>query len=187
MITTGRRVVRGLAMAGLVFSFAGCQSDTVTPPIVVVTPPPVRGVIVQPQSFLANPDDWISIELILSQKGVLDITVDWTYPESWIYVYMGVTNCDYNQLSGRTCPFVISSETQSPKPRVLFTETLDPGTYYLVFYNVPFDRTTGIGGFGSESISLQIGLTVSASDAGSGQPIQLGRRIVVSPPHLPRP
>jgi hypothetical protein len=177
-------MVRGLAVAALVCGFTGCQSDAVTPPIIVVTPAPVRGVIVPPTSFAADPDVWISIELLLSQKGALDITVDWTYPDSWIYVYFGVTNCDYKQLTSNTCPFLISSETQQPKPRILYTETLDPGTYYLVLYNVPYDRTTGIGGFATESLSLQIGLTVSA-DSASGAPIRLGRRIVVKPPPLP--
>lgn len=182
-----RGAVRGLVAAALVLSFAGCQSDAVTPPIVVVTPAPVHGVIVPPQSFTAEPDVWISIELILTQKGALDITVDWTYPDSWIYVYFGVMSCDYAQLSSHSCPFLMSSETQAPKPRILYTETLDPGTYYLVLYNVPYDRATGIGGYATESVSLQIGLTVSQASAGSGQPIQLGRRIILPPPQLPRP
>jgi hypothetical protein len=179
-------MLRGLALATLALPFVGCQSDEVTPPIVVVTPAPVRGVIVPSQSFPADPDVWISIELILTQKGKLDITVDWTYPESWIYVYLGATNCDYAQLSGHSCPFLISSETQLPKPRIIYTDTLEPGTYYLVLYNVPYDKATGIGGFASESVSLQIGLTVSA-EGGSGVPIQLGRPTVVPPPGLPRP
>jgi hypothetical protein len=180
-------VFRGLAIVAVSFSLAGCQSDTVIPPVVYVTPAPVRGVIVPWQTFTLDPDVWISIELILTQKGALDITVDWAYPSSWIYVYFGMTNCDYEQLSQKACPFLISSETQTPKPRVLYTDVLDPGTYYLVFYNVPYNRQTGIGSSNTENVGLQIGLTVTASDRGSGQPIKLGPPTVVSAPRLPRP
>jgi hypothetical protein len=170
------------AVVALVCGLAGCQSETPTPPIVVVTPAPVRGVIAQTGFESLEPDVWISIELILSQRGVLDITVDWTFPDSWIYVYLGRTNCGYAQLSEGTCPFLLSSETQKPKPRVLYTETLEPGTYYLVLYNVPYDKATGIGGFAAESVSLQLGLTVSAAGGSSGSPIRLGRPGVVPAP-----
>lgn len=175
-------MARGAAVVALACGLAGCQSETPTPPINFVTPAPVRGVISQTGFENFEPDVWFSIELILSQRGVLDITVDWTYPDSWMYVYLGRTNCDYAQLSGRTCPFLISSETQKPKPRVLYTDTLDPGTYYLVLYNVPYDRVTGIGSKNTETVALQLGLTVSAAGGSSGSPIRLGRPVVVPAP-----
>jgi hypothetical protein len=174
-----------VALAGaLLLALAGCGSESPAPPLVVVTPQPVRGVIAT-SSFRNFPSDvWISIELLLSQKGALDITVDWTFPDTWMYVYLGQTNCDYAQLAGRTCPFLIKSETQTPKPRVLYTDTLDPGTYYLVLYNVPRDPRTGKGSDNTEAVSFQIGLTVSASGQRSTDLVHLGRTIVVSPPRL---
>ena len=183
----GSAVRVGLAVA-LLGALAGCGGDdSPRPPVVVVTPEPVRGVIAQTSFTGFETDVWISIELVLSQKGVLDVTVDWTFPDTWMYVYLGRTNCNYDQLSGRTCPFFISSETQAPKPRYLVTESLDPGTYYLVLYNVPRDRKAGIGSDNTEAVSLQLGLTVYPSGQRSTTAVRLGRITTVSPPRLPGP
>lgn len=176
--------VRVAVTGTLLLALAGCGGDSPVPPMVVVTPEPVRGVIAQTAFSGFQSDVWISIELILSQRGVLDITVDWTYPDTWMYVYFGRTNCDYTQLASRNCPFILSSETKTPKPRILYTESLEPGTYYLVLYNVPRDPRTGTGSDNTESVALQLGLTVSASGQRSTDAVHLGRPIVVSPPRL---
>jgi hypothetical protein len=176
--------VRLTAAGALLVVLAGCGGDSARPPVVVVTPEPVRGVIAQTTLSGFQTDVWISIELILSQRGVLDITVDWTFPETWMYVYFGRTNCAYDQLSSGRCPFILSSETKDPKPRVLYTDTLEAGTYYLVLYNVPRNPRTGVGSDATESVSLQLGLTVSASGERSTDAVHLGRPVVVSPPRL---
>jgi hypothetical protein len=152
--------VRAALAGAVVLALAGCGGDADVPPMVVVTPAPVHGVIASAPIENFQTDVWISIELILSQRGVLDITVDWTFPDTWMYVYFGRTNCNYNQLDGRTCPFILSSETKDPKPRVLYTDAR-PGTYYLV-------STTCRGtpdGKGSDNTELVRfpGLTVSAA------------------------
>ncbi|HSD65876.1 MAG TPA: hypothetical protein VLF95_04205 [Vicinamibacteria bacterium] len=176
--------MRVAAAGALLSALAGCGGDDPQPPLVVVTPQPARGVIAQTSFSGFQSDVWISMELALSQRGVLDITVDWTYSDTWMSVFFGRSNCDYARLAGRTCPFILSSETKSPKPRVLYTEALDPGTYYLVLYNVPRDPRTGTGSDNTESVSLQLGLTVSATGQRSTDAIHLGRPIVVSPPRL---
>jgi len=179
-----RRAV-GVAVAiAAVSSLPGCGGDSPRPPVVVITPEPVRGVISQASLSGFQPDVWISIDIPLSQKGTLDMTVDWTAPDTWMYVYFGRTKCDYAQLSGRTCPFILSSETKDPKPRVLYTEELEPANYYLVLYNVPRDPRTGIGSDNTEAISIQIGLTVKASGERTTDTIRLGRPTVVPPPGL---
>jgi hypothetical protein len=178
------RAERVVATAVLLVGLAACGGDSVRPPVVVVTPEPVHGVIAQTTLSGFEPNVWVSIELILSQRGVLDITVDWTFPSTWMYVYFGNTNCGYDQLASQTCPFILSSATKDPKPRVLFTETLEPGTYYLVLYNAPLDPETGTGSTNTESLALQLGLTVSASGERSTDAVRLGRRIVLSPPRL---
>jgi hypothetical protein len=176
--------VRAGLAGTLLLALGACGGDSPTPPLVVVTPQPVRGVIASGSFSSFQSDVWISIELLLSQRGVLDITVDWTYPDTWMYVYFGRTSCDYKQLAERTCPFIIASETQMPKPRVLYTETLDPGTYYLVLYNVPRNPRTGQGSDNTEAVSFQLGLTVSAGGQRAPDAIQLGRPVVVPPPRL---
>jgi hypothetical protein len=178
--TTARRAATGALLVAL----AGCGGDSVRPPVVVITPEPVRGVIAQTTLSGFETGVWISIELKLSQRGVLDITADWTFPETWMYVYLGRTNCTYTQLSSGICPFIVSSETKDPKPRVLYTGTLEPGSYYLVLYNVPRNPRTGIGSDATESVWLQLGLTVSASGERSTDAVHLGRPIVIAPPRL---
>jgi hypothetical protein len=155
------RSVRLCAAGALVVALAGCGGDdTARPPVVVVTPEPVRAILAQTSFSGFASEVWVSIELIVTQRGVLDITVDWTFPDTWMYVYLGNTNCTYAQLSGGSCPFLISSETKNPKPRVLVTGTLEAGRYYLVLYNVGRQGNTGVGSQNIESVALQIGLTV---------------------------
>ena len=69
-------------------------------------------------------------------------------------------------------------------PRVLFTESLEPGTYYLVLYNVPRDPLTGTGSDNTESVALQLGLTVYpfTSQAAPGA-VSIGRTQVIQPTH----
>ena len=176
--------VRLAVVGAFACALGACSEDSPRPPVVVVTPAPVRGVIAQTSFSGFQTDIWIAIDLILSQRGKLDMTVDWTVADTWMYVYFGRQKCDYAQLSSGKCPFLITSETKDPKPRVLLTQNLDPGTYYLVLYNVPRDPATGLGSDNTESIALQLGLTVSASGERSTDAVRLGRPIVLSPPRL---
>lgn len=179
-----RRARRLAGAAGLVAALVGCDESSPRPPVVVVSPAPVRGVISQTSFSGFETDVWVSLPIPLSQRGVLDVTVDWTSPDSWVYVYFGRQDCSYSELDDRTCPFIIASETQTPKPRVLVTDTLEPGTYYLVLYNVPRDPRAGIGSDNTEAVSIQLGLTISASGERSTDAVRLGQPTVVSPPRL---
>jgi hypothetical protein len=177
-----KRVMRVAVTGALLSALAGCGGDSPRPPMVVVTPEPVHGIIAQTSFSGFESDMWISIDIPLSQRGALDITVDWTSLDTWMYVYFGRTKCDYAQLAKRTCPFILTSETKNPKPRVLYAGELDPGSYYLVLYNVPRDPRTGIGSDMTEAVSVQLGLTVKASGEPSTDAVRLGRPNVVSPP-----
>lgn len=176
------RAVRRCAAGALFAALVACDSgETVRPPVVVVTPEPVRAILAQTSFEGFQSDIWVSLELLLSQRGVLDITVDWSFPNTWMYVYLGNTSCSYAQLSGRTCPFILSSESKDPKPRVLFSRKLDPGTYYLVLYNVPRDPLTGNGSDNTESVSLQLGLTVEPGDLRAPGAVSIRRTQVIGP------
>jgi len=176
--------VRAGLAGTLLLALGACGGDSPAPPVVVITPAPVRGVIASGSFHGFESAVWISIELLLSQRGVLDVTVDWTYPDTWMYVYLSKTNCDYKQLTEGACPFLVASETQKPKPRVIYTETLDPGTYYLVLYNVPRNPRTGQGSDNTEAVSFQLGLTVSLNGQRAPDAVQVGRPVVISPPRL---
>jgi hypothetical protein len=83
-----------------------------------------------------------------------------------MYVYIARGTCNYEQLSSKTCPYIVSSETQFPKPRVVVTPPIPAGTYTLVLYNVEktkVNRRLGIGSDNVEAVSFQIGLTVGGS------------------------
>jgi hypothetical protein len=66
---------------------------------------------------------------------------------------------------------------------VLFTNSLAPGTYYLVLYNVPRNTLTGQGSDNNESVSLQIGLTVSPGDLRVPGGVSIGRTEILGPQH----
>jgi hypothetical protein len=172
-------------MVGLLTPLVGCTTEEPADPIVVTTPQPVRGVIANVPITNFESGNWVQVPVEISGRGKLDITVNWTSADTWMYVYFGDSACDYTQLSGGTCPFFISSETKDPKPRVLYTDLLDPKTYYLVLYNVPWDVRKGIGSDNTETARIQFGLTVGFRE-GSDQetPVHLGRPTVVSVPGL---
>jgi len=80
---------------------------------------------------------------------------------------------------------MIESETKEPKPRVLFTDILDPASYYLYLYNVPRISGTEIGSDVNESVTLQLGLTVGFEPQADGEePVRLGRPRILAPPQL---
>jgi hypothetical protein len=163
----------------------GCnQNDEALPPIVIVTPAPVRGVIAETSysGFVAG--SWVAFPIPLSEGGKLDVSVNWTHEESWLYVYLGEEECKPDRLAEGTCPFLIESETQTPKPRYIESDILAPGTYYLYIYNVRFDPDTGIGSYKQESVRIVIGLTVGLDPVGAVKPPQPGPPTVVSPSQL---
>jgi hypothetical protein len=171
-----------LATAVSVFVLPACSDDpapTNPTPTVTPTPLPVRGVLASTGFSGFSPDIYVGIPLPLSQRGILDVTLDWTFPNSSIYVYLASRVCAYEELSRKTCPYILVSESQA-KPKVLQTGILDPGTYFLVLYNVPRDRRTGIGSDNTETISFILGLTVGGA-ASSRTVISGGQPFVVAP------
>jgi hypothetical protein len=176
--------------AALLAPLPGCdRGDDVTPPIVVVTPEPVRAVIITAEFTNVYAGTWfgIPVDIEAQQPGVLDITVDWASDETWMYVYFGDTECGVEEVTGGTCPFMIASETKEPKPRVLFTDLLQPATYYLYLHTVPWTAELGIGSDFTEAVSLQLGLTIGFQPQAAGnedESIQLGAPLVLSPPRL---
>jgi hypothetical protein len=159
------------------------RGDEVTPPIIIQTPEPVRGVIVEAAFSDFHTDTWFQIPIDIQsyEPGVLDITVDWTEDESWIFVYFGDRACSFDELDNQTCPFLIVSETKEPKPRILYTDLLQPATYYVFLYNVPRVPGTEIGSDVKESVSLQLGLTVGFQlSSKDDPPVQVGEPVVLS-------
>lgn len=176
-----------LALAAVLLApLGGCdRDDEAPPPIVIVTPEPVRGVIAETSYAPFVPGSWVAFPIPLSQEGKLDITVNWTHEDSWLSVYLGDTECDPGRLTNGSCPYLIESETKNPKPKVLESDLLSPDTYYLYIYNVPEDPDTGRGSNNTESVRIVIGLTVGFGPQGAVEPeLQIGAPTIVSPSGL---
>lgn len=161
-----KRSVRGflvsVLLGGLVLGIPACKKSTAPSPIATPTPAPVpvRGVIAQFSFDQFASGIYVGIPLPLSQGGILDVTLDWTFPDSWMFVYIAKGTCTFEQLDGKTCPYIVTSEVQFPKPRVVSTTPIPPGTYSLILYNVPKTKGSAIGSDNTEGVSCQIGLTV---------------------------
>jgi hypothetical protein len=184
-----RRVHHSVLVALAIILLAplpGCDRNTeAPPPVVIVTPEPVRGVIAETSFAPLEAGGWLGLPIQLSDRGQLDVTVNWTHEDSWIYVYFGDVNCDIRTLLEGTCPFLIESERRGPKPRVLVTDILEPDTYYIYIYNVKYDPATTRGSENRESVRLVIGLTVGFDpQAAAEPPLQLGLPTGGSPPQL---
>lgn len=164
----------------------GCdRGDDVTPPIVVVTPEPVRGIYVTAAFSGFNSGLTFSIPVELFEQGKLDITVDWTEDETWMFVYFSDVLCGAAEFASNTCPFIIASETKDPKPRVLLTGILEPKVYYLYLTNVARVRGTDIGSDVTEAVAIEVGLTVGFGSQSEGEePVRLGRPRPLAPPAL---
>ena len=146
-----KRSVRGILVSvllgGLVLGIPACKKSTAPSPIATPTPVPVpvRGVLAQfPITPFAS-GVYVGIPLPLTQGGILDVTLDWTFQDTWMYVYIAKGTCDYDQLASKTCPYIVVSETQTPKPRFVATQPIAPGTYSLILFNVDKDRKKQIG------------------------------------------
>jgi hypothetical protein len=172
-----RRILVPVLLGGLVLGMPACGDETAPTPVATPTPAPVpvRGVIAQFSFDQFSSELYVGIPLPLQQGGILDVTVDWTFPDTWMFVYIAKGTCTYEQLAGKTCPYIVVSEVQFPKPRVLFTTPIAPGTYSLILYNVGKKKGSAIGSDNTEGVSVQIGLTVGVPipAAQAATPIQV--------------
>lgn len=173
-----RWILAPVLLGGSFLGMPACKKSTAPTPVATPTPAPVpvRGVIAQfPFDQFAS-GLYVGIPLPISQGGILDVTVDWTFPDTWMFVYIAKGTCTYDQLAGKTCPYIVTSEVKSPKPRVVATTPIPPGTYSLILYNLEKQKGTKIGSpnqVGSdntEGVSVTIGLTV-------GVPVPAGQAI----------
>jgi hypothetical protein len=137
-----------------------------TTPQPTPTPAPVRNVV------QASRCDDVGVNILCffppfttAQRGDLDVTVDWTFPEDSIAVLVSSSACTLDQINGNQCTFVINSAaTTLPKPRVLTARGVAAGTYQVY---------VGNRGPRTESVSIQVGLTTGT--ASSSTSTKVGR------------
>ena len=167
----------GFALAlGLALALPGCGSGSgpTDPPTPTPTPTPqpiVRTSVLQaggslPRNFLGV------VPFTTSSSGTIETTVDWTFASNHIIVYIARGNCTFEQAVANQCQFVASSETMTPKPRVLTVSGAAAGAYTLLIGNLgPTD----------ESVAFQIVLIT-----GPGFSAVLQRGVLASPTQVHR-
>ncbi len=155
-----RQLLGPIGICGIL-ALPGCGgSDKVTtPPTPTPTPGPVRSLVTRGTAMISGPDDrftyFRAVPFTTQVAGTVEITVDWTFPTNtlWIFVSSGVCTVQQFQScpgAGCECPFLVSSETSTPKPRVLTLPSTAAGSRSLFIWNL---------GPREESVDFQIYLT----------------------------
>lgn len=91
--------------------------------------------------------------------AVFSVTVDWTFADNTIHVWVARGQCTFDQFEADTCEYVTQSLASRPKPRVLSMPSAAPGVYTLIVAN---------WGPRDESVSYQIVLTSTSGASLSG-------------------
>ncbi len=157
------RFVRGcvlVVVTGGALLLPACNNDETLPTPGPTVPQTVRAVVAV-LSFTDFPTDiYQQVPIPLPQAGILDFTVDWTFTTTYMDVAFGTQDCTFTQLNTNKCPFVTLTTGTTPKPRVITTQPLAVGNYYIYFYSKPYKKSDGTGSGNIEAVSMQIGLTV---------------------------
>src|SRR2546425_11975110 len=114
LLAASQVLIIGLCLPG-----CGGGGGTTTPTSTVPTPrPPVRSVILD-GSFSLSSFTFARRPFAVASPGALDVTVDWTFASSHVWVYVAQGECSVEQFQMRfqqtTCNFVLRSETDVPK------------------------------------------------------------------------
>ena len=168
MNAVGRTLVRA---AGLAFALAlgGCGgssgSDCNKNPTGPGCPPPPTTQPAQTRNVISTASctdlgvDFLCFfdPFTTTQRGDLDVTVDWTFPEDAIQVLVSNGSCTLDQINATQC-IGTTPASATPKPRVLTIKGVAAGTYRLY---------VGNRGPKTESLSIQIGLTTPGTASAS--------------------
>jgi hypothetical protein len=142
-----RKTAGAVVISALAFSLAGCGSGP-TAPTAVPTPTTRRVVVSRGTQTGVPPSTVIGFFVLVvhtQATGILEATVDWTFPTNPVAVAVGQGDCTV--LSACT---LLVKDTGSEKPKTLDTPAaVPPGTYSLVVAN---------NGTGNEAIVYTITL-----------------------------
>jgi hypothetical protein len=162
-LTVSAGLALALALGACDGDSGGCSSNPTAPecrPTQTPPPPPVRNVI----STGTCQDVGVDVlcffpPFTTSQRGDLDVTADWTFPEDVIQILISNGTCTLDQINASQCSMLSSSTTSNtPKPRILTVRGVAAGTYQVY---------VGNRGPRTESISMQVGLTTGGATSNS--------------------
>ena len=144
-------------------------SPTAPTPPVTSTPPAPRILALGGFTLGAPANDSVFFGLLPvtdPAAGNWEATVDWTFQENTLWVYVANGSCTVEQFASDACPgsascpcqFAVRSETATPKPRVLSIANAPGGTRTLIIMNL---------GPREESGSLVVRLTPTTTSTSS--------------------
>ena len=150
------KMVSGSLAVTLAMVFFACGGDGVTPPpLATPTPTPVP-----PPRVVSQGSDSLEAGMIgrtvftTTLSGRLDATVNWTFVEDDLDVYVAQGECTFEQFFDGQCLPAGFSESETAKPEVVTVQGAAPGSYTLF---------VGNRGPRDESLSWQVVLTPGAA------------------------
>lgn len=153
------RLVPLAACAGLALSWSGCGGSSPSSPTSAAVPTPVpctRTTILQGSGPLpANTAGFDSFTT--TALGRLDVTLDWTFADSPMALFVARQPCEWDQFRAGTCSMLLQLYSP-PKPLKGTIDNLPAGTYRLVIGN---------GRSEPESVSIQMVLSSPGCPAAS--------------------
>jgi hypothetical protein len=150
------RAARGLSTLAIAVSagvwLASCGGGggggTPVTPTATPTPGPVRTVVAQGSYSLSAPEAdgttfFRRTRFETTRVGAFEVTVDWTYASNTVWMYLADGECTADQFASDECPgtscpcrFVVESEVDVPKPRVLTVPNAAAGVRTLIVWNL---------------------------------------------------
>ena len=164
----GLAVLSFLAVAMIAIGLSGCDNNpcrspaapTCTPPASPTPTPAAVKTVVMQASIDSLPVDYVAGQYFsTSATGVIDVTVDWTFAEDTIHVWLAKGQCTFEAFEADTCEYVTQSLVSRPKPRILSLPGAAAGSYTLIVAN---------WGPKDESLSYQVVLTSVSGASASG-------------------
>jgi hypothetical protein len=145
-------------------SVGGC-GNSAPPPNAPSSPSPVPTTTVLQQGTCTDVgvNDLCTITPITTnQAGTLKFTVDWTFPQDSIQIFVSGPPCSLSEINGGLCQILASTPAETaPKPAVLTIDDAAPGVYTLY---------AGNRGPKKEAFSFQETFTTTTTAASSVRP-----------------
>jgi hypothetical protein len=148
---------------------AGCGKDTPSTPTPTPTPTPAPAPqVVLSASYAIEVNHGYFHEFTISgtRSGTLEVTVDYTYSDSIMLIWLAKAPCSVEQLDANQCQIVASSFA-GQKPRRLAATSQAAGNYVLFILNA---------GPNDEGVSYQGVFTANAAGLGPSVTATSGRR-----------
>ena len=158
------KTVSGSLAAALAMALCACGGGGgVTPaPLPTPTPTPVPPPRVVSQGSTGMEAGMIGRTVFTTTlSGRLDATVNWTFVEDDVDVYVARGECTFEQFFADQCVEAGFSESETAKPEVVTVQGAAPGSYTLFIGNV---------GPRDESLSWQVVLTPGAAATAFSMP-----------------